>query len=210
MLIENTENKMRARKGVHEWTGFSSKTLWDWLQLLALLAIPVVVILGSFWFSEQQSQTGLLIAKAVAEQQSQTDLQIAKDQEQEAELNTYLDQMSTLLVDNNLSHSQPTDEVREVARDRTLAVLLRLDPVRRGIVLQFLYGAGLIMKGDVKVSLSGADLSRAKLRGANLSGADLSGTNLSGVDMTGANLDRTDLSGSNLSHAIMPDGSTNP
>ncbi len=113
--------------------------------------------------------------------------------------------MSTLLVSNNLSHSQPTDEVREVARDRTLAVLLRLDPLRKGIVLQFLYGAGLIMRGDVKVSLSGANLSGAILRGAHLVGADLSKANLSGADLTGV-----DLSGTDLNRAIMPDGSTNP
>src|SRR2546423_14975969 len=37
------------------------KTLWDWLQLLAALAIPAVVGLGVAWFTtkfnEQQSQT---------------------------------------------------------------------------------------------------------------------------------------------------------
>ena len=81
MLAENTENRMQARRGVPEWSGFSGKTLWDWLQLLALLAIPLVVILGlgSLWFNEQQSQQYLVIGKTVAEQQHQTDLQIAKD-----------------------------------------------------------------------------------------------------------------------------------
>ena len=204
-----TENTAQTRRRVSEWTGFSGKTLWDWMHLLALLAIPIVVLLGlgSFWFVEQQSQAYLMIGKTVAEQQHQTDLQIAKDQEQEAELNTYLDQMAILLRDNNLSQSQPGDKVQEIARDWTLAVLLRLDPVRKGIVLQFLYGAGLIMKGDVKVSLAGANLSGAILRGANLAGADLSGSNLSWADLTGASLTGVKDENTIMTHAIMPDGS---
>ncbi len=211
MLTENTENRIQARRGVPQWTGLSGKTLWDWLLLLTLLAIPIVVMLGlgSLWFNQQQSQTYLLIGKTVAEQQNQMNLQIAKDQEQEAELNTYLDQMTILLRDNNLSQSRPGDKVQEIARDRTLTVLLRLDPVRKGIVLQFLYGAGLIMVGDVKVSLAGTNLSGAILRGANLAGADLSGSNLSWADLTGANLTGVKSFNANLSHAIMPDGSTN-
>jgi hypothetical protein len=36
------------------WTGFSNKTLWDWLQLLGVLAIPVVVALGAAWFTRTQ------------------------------------------------------------------------------------------------------------------------------------------------------------
>ncbi len=31
-----------------DWTGFARKTLWDWLQLLAALAVPVVL---TFWCS---------------------------------------------------------------------------------------------------------------------------------------------------------------
>ena len=33
-----------------------SKSLWDWLQLLAVLAIPVVVGLGAAWFTVQQGK----------------------------------------------------------------------------------------------------------------------------------------------------------
>jgi hypothetical protein len=32
-------------------TGFAGKTLWDWLQLLAALAIPLVVGFGAVWFT---------------------------------------------------------------------------------------------------------------------------------------------------------------
>jgi hypothetical protein len=40
-----------------EWTGFThpSKTLWNWLQLLGVFAIPVVVGLGAVWFTARQN-----------------------------------------------------------------------------------------------------------------------------------------------------------
>ena len=49
------------------WTGLvpemsepkqHAKTLWDWLQLLAALAIPVVVGFGAAWFTAQQGKVG--------------------------------------------------------------------------------------------------------------------------------------------------------
>jgi hypothetical protein len=33
------------------WTGFGDKTLWDWVQLLSALAIPVVLAAAGFWFT---------------------------------------------------------------------------------------------------------------------------------------------------------------
>jgi hypothetical protein len=36
------------------WTGFGEKKLWDWLQLLSALAIPVVLGAAGFWFTAQQ------------------------------------------------------------------------------------------------------------------------------------------------------------
>src|SRR5436190_12290729 len=38
------------------WIGFSERTLWDWLQLLAALAIPLAVAFGTIYFTYQQSQ----------------------------------------------------------------------------------------------------------------------------------------------------------
>src|SRR5918993_3442278 len=36
------------------WTGFGDKTVWDWLQLLSALAIPVVLAAAGLWFTAQQ------------------------------------------------------------------------------------------------------------------------------------------------------------
>src|SRR6266699_3018835 len=66
------------------------KALWDWLQLLGVLAIPVMVGLGAAWFSYRQNLTTS---------------RIAEDQQREAALQAYLDKMSELLLANHLRES---------------------------------------------------------------------------------------------------------
>lgn len=184
------------------WTGFSNKTLWDWLHLCGLLAILLALILDSIWLGILQRES--------SDQQHQVDLAVAKAQQQEAILDGYLDHMTTLLLNDNLGNATPTDPVCQVARDRTLVTLLRLDTVHKAMIVQFLYQSHLILRGNVKVSLFGADLSNIKLPGVNLEGADLSGTNLSGADLSGADLNNTNLDKANLHHTIMPNGSIRP
>ena len=65
-------------------TGFVGKTLWDWLGLLAALAIPVAVAFGTLWFTTQQG-------KVSARENT--------DNQQEAVLQTYINVMSELLLD---------------------------------------------------------------------------------------------------------------
>jgi uncharacterized protein YjbI with pentapeptide repeats len=198
----STETAVPVQPFIQRWTGFSNRTLWDWLHLCGLIAIPLALILGSIWFSLQLREIG--------NQQHQVDLTNVKTQQQEAILDGYLDRMTPLLLNNNLGNAAPTAPVCQVARDQTLATLLRLDVTHKAIVVQFLYQSNLIMRNNVKVSLSGADLSGIRLQGANLQGADLSGVNLSGADLNNANLNDTDLSNTNLHHTIMPNGKMNP
>jgi 1,4-dihydroxy-2-naphthoate octaprenyltransferase len=51
------------------WTGFADKTLWEWLQLLGALAIPVVLAAAGYWFSAQQDQR----QQEIEDQRSQDD-----------------------------------------------------------------------------------------------------------------------------------------
>src|SRR5215471_2268607 len=81
------------------WTGFSTRTLWDWLGLLAVLAIPIVVGLGVALFTTKFN-----------EQQSRTEHEIASDNQRQAVLQAYLDKMSELLLKENLSKSKLDDE----------------------------------------------------------------------------------------------------
>ena len=66
-------------KRLWEWTEFGKKSGWQYLQLLSALALPVVLAIAVYWFTTQQ--------EAIEEQRAQ-----------EATLQAYLDQMSSLMI----------------------------------------------------------------------------------------------------------------
>lgn len=171
-----------------DWTGFKGKTLWDWLNVLGVLAIPVVVGIGTAWISTQQAQ--------------------------ESALHQYLDTMAALLLNKNLRESNANTEVRAVARARTWTVLRLLDPARKEIIFKFLQESDLIHIIDLsQADLSGMSFRNIDLRGANLSNADLSNADLWGANLDGINFMTTNvttrqlLEARSLKGTIMPDGS---
>lgn len=187
-----------------EWTGFGKsagplpgKTLWDWLDLLLLplfLAGSVLLLNRSKRDAERQR----------TDEHAALERAIALDNQQEIALQVYIDRMSDLLLKDKLSKFS-NEEVRSVARTRTLTVLRGLDAKRKGSVLLFLKDSGLIDREAV-IDLSGADLrgasvAFANLNRANLSEADLSGANLRETDLSKSYLSGTNLSGANLSAA---------
>jgi uncharacterized protein YjbI with pentapeptide repeats len=197
-------------------TGFQKKTLWDWMSLLT---IPVILALVGFFFT----RTELRNEQAIAKQRAETEQDLAIDNQQEAALQGYLDRMSALLLEKNLRESKPDDEVRTVARVRTLTMLYQLNTRRTNYMLSFLRESKLITDDPSTsiITFSEADLSNANLQGvdfysidfskanlreANLREADLIGANLSEAylrkaNLSGANLSDANLSGANLSGA---------
>ena len=205
------------------WTGFGDftkpnsefvrrKTLWDWMQLFI---IPIFLSGGVFLLNR-------------SERRNERD--IAEDRQREAALQSYLDKMADLLLKEKLQ-STDSEETRDVARIRTLTVLRGLDGKRKGLLLLFLYEAGLII-GRLKIhnneksaleatasqipksnypviSLRGADLTKANLIEANLLGADLRGADLSEADLTRADLSEVDLSNAILTDAKLIDAKAN-
>ncbi len=165
-------------------------TLWAWVKLLI---VPAAIAAGGIWFSRQQRKREL---EAEAAQQER-ELAVEKQRAQDEALQAYLDQMSTLLLEKDLSD----DKVRTLLRARTLTALTRLDAGRKRSVLQFLYESGLVKKGHVVVDLRGADLTAADLRAANLGSVNLSETDLRGANLNAAGLSGADLSEANLSDA---------
>jgi len=170
------------------WTGLHGRTLYDWLQLLI---IPAVLAVGGYLFNYTTGRT---------------EREVASNRQQEEALQAYIDSMSELLLKEHLGELRPEFEnVRQVARVRTLTVLPRLDGRRKPSVLQFLHESGLIKKGAKVVDLTGANLRGADLSLAYLSKADLSQTSLVGADLRIANLSEADLSGTGLPRANLSD-----
>jgi uncharacterized protein YjbI with pentapeptide repeats len=176
------------------WSGLHGKTFWDWLQLLI---IPAVLAVGGYLFNYTTSRT----EREAATKRDQTERDIALDNQREAALQTYIDSMSELLLEKKLRESGEDDEVRTIARVRTLTVLPRLDGERKGSVLQFLYDSGLIQKDKKIIDLSGANLSDANLSGAILIEANLRGVNLREAELDRAYLSRADLINADLINA---------
>ena len=167
------------------------KSLWDWGQLLI---VPIVVAFGTVWFTAQQSKA------SDAEN---------KDNQRERALQEYIDAISKLLLDNGLRSSKEEDDVRDVARIRTMTILRRLDGGRKGNVLRFLHESSLLEKDKPIILLHGADLRFVDLSFADFSGVDLSGVDLSGANFMGANLGGAVLIGANLSNANLNSASLN-
>jgi hypothetical protein len=187
------------------WIGSSGKQFWDYLDLLI---VPAALALGVYWLNrretERQDQAQAERERereadaaqrerervATEEAQRKREQDVEKQRAQDAALQAYLDQMSRLLLDEGrpLRQSKEGEEVRTLARARTLTVLPTFDGERKVRVLQFLYESKLIAKGRAVLDLSGADLSGVDLRGVVLSKADLSGADLSKADLRRASV----------------------
>src|SRR5260370_7894714 len=138
-----------------DWAGFngkikSGKTLWDWMQLLF---IPVVLAVAGFWFNHRERKAAELRAenerkaaelraeaeRVIEQHRAKAEHEIALDNHPEALLQGHINIMSNYLLHENMRESKPEDEVRKIARVRTLTLLPRLDNDRKRSVLQFLY-----------------------------------------------------------------------
>jgi len=144
---------------------------------------------------------------------------VAEQRTQDEALQAYLDQMGQMLLDKDmpLRQSKEGDEVRTLARARTLTMLARLDGPRKGSVVQFLYESGLVNRDRTtpldslpivnlkRANLRGAILSKTNLELANLYRADLSRAELQGAVLSQTSFYRADLKGADLRGADLRD-----
>ncbi|MBF2063794.1 MAG: pentapeptide repeat-containing protein [Calothrix sp. C42_A2020_038] len=200
----------------------SSKTLWDWIELVGLISTGMIpFVLYQLQHSQQKlAKQNEKFENELAKQNEKFENERAKKLSNEEALQAYFDRMSVLLLDKNL-RTLPAGtprqlEVLNVARAITLSILRRLnnDGKNKGSVIWFLIELELIT--EFKLNLSNANLDGADLQGANLSYAELNysrfkGANLREVNFNKAKLSRTnfhkakfsktDLSSSILSHS---------
>lgn len=169
------------------------KTIWDWLNLLI---VPVVLAVGGLLFNRAERRA----EQKIAQEHIEAEREIAASRAREASLQSYLDKMTELLLENRLRESETGSEVQIIARARTLTALRSLDSDRKGILVQFLYESSLI-RDKLIVELRDGDLRGANLAGANLQGALLRGTDLEKADLQFADLQNADLRGVDLANS---------
>jgi uncharacterized protein YjbI with pentapeptide repeats len=158
--------------------GRPPKTLWDWLQLLIIPAGLAIVLLV---LSNAQAERDRRRETRAAER----DRASALDRARAETLRGYLQQMSDLTLNHHLLASREGASVQTIASTVTLATVNQLDGRRKGLVLQYLVGAGLVDADYPKVSLDAADL-----RGLIAP----SGLTASNVDLDGADFRDADFS----------------
>jgi uncharacterized protein YjbI with pentapeptide repeats len=185
------------------WTGFvtgpergapdgqTSKSLWDWLQLLI---VPLALALAAFALNAAQDRR----EREREDKRAARELASADDRTREEALRGYLAQMSNLITEHRLRSVRATlsnfrTDAQALARTSTLTVLRRLDGERKGLVLQFLREAELINVTRHWQSSRGPRCARPRdqlcwepqsfalaLAKVNLGGADLRGAGLRG------------------------------
>jgi hypothetical protein len=162
------------------WAGVIDTSFWDyWLQLLIILLVLALGggAFGGYFFARSQSRT----AQAIAERHGQ-----------DQALQTYLEDMGESLLnkENPLRDAKETDEVRMLARARTMTALKTMDGDHNRAVLRFLRESQLVVGGSSEpvISFIGAELSDADLRGADLRSIDLRDADLRNADLRDANL----------------------
>jgi len=199
-------------------------TFWDILGLVFIPLLGGVTVVGvGYLFNKKQREREEAIqalrAQDAALQQyldQMSDLLINRDLRPEPEdseptgLQKYLDHAKDLLTSLKLraepEDAKPNVYVRDLAKARTVAVLLGLDSEHKRRPLKLIYELELIKKGNPilklgNAGLEGANLSELTLHEADLTCADLRVSDLKGADLEGSNLNLVDLRGSDLRRA---------
>lgn len=159
---------------------------WEWIKLVGTLATSGFVV---FWFQRANTNREKYIA---AERNKQ---EILKD---------YLDQITQLIIKQDVPDIQQNEMIQTVVRARTITVLRELDGKRKGLLIRFLSELRIIEFIDFSdVDLSEADLRETYLKKAVLYRAALKNANLYQANLEEANLEKANLEGANLKGASL-------
>src|SRR5437764_4425087 len=93
------------------WAGFAGRTLWDWLNLLGVLLVPLILGAGTFLIAAQQS--------FISQNQHESDQRIANNQFQEGLLKTFRDDINHLIFERQLLTAKSGDPVQIMAQSYT-------------------------------------------------------------------------------------------
>ena len=189
----------------------------DFVQAFAVIVAGFVafgtLLIG--WHNLRHNQRTLLVSQQNTERTLDHTREIEDRRAQADTLQSYLEQIGKLILDNNLRTSPEGSEVRILAQAQTHTVLPTLAEERKRSVLIFLYKSNLLAVHEPSVGLREAnfrgasltvDLRAVNLQDVDFREADLSGANLLGAKVTDAQLEDT----RSLQGATMPDGSKHP
>jgi Pentapeptide repeats (8 copies) len=194
------QNQLHRRwQGFCKWTNFSQKTGWDILQILIIpISLAILTGISTYKFNQQTQQ-------------------LATERYYQDTYQSYLNDMTKLILDKKIYPSESvaedktiskdklvSGEVKTITRAKTLATLRQLkDGKLKGQLLAFLVEAKLLENSVI--NLEGADLQGAILKNIDLSKINLQDVNLKDADLQGTNLMEANLQKANLKGANLQD-----
>src|SRR5215203_2321474 len=95
----NTDREHSKQQTKQSRWGFRGMTVRDWLQLLI---VPLALVVISFLFAAQQDQR----QQQTENQRAEAEQELANQRAQDEALQSYLDQMSTLMLEKDLRGSK--------------------------------------------------------------------------------------------------------
>ncbi len=203
------------------------RTYWDLLALLVLpLTLAVGGVLGTDWLNKQQQDRQAdydtrrnrqqrrydkvrdARMEKVERERKDRELVETTRREQDAVLQTYLANMTELLVSKGLATAELDAPVRRAANAYNLYAFNFLDTSHKMQIVRYLESAGLAFGENTILSLVGLDLRDLPLSGIKFSGANLekvnwANANLRGVDLSETKLDSANLAGADLSETLL-------
>ncbi len=205
-----------------------SSTAEVFLGIALLMILGAIILVFLYW--QLEPKTGperkdlftlfaqvlggiiLLLSLYVAWRHNNAQREMAIERSLDETLQSYFDRITDLMLANETQTNVADTRtlVNSIANARTLTILKGLDGARKGLLLHFLYSAGLIYaEGDEgsqpAIDLREADFSEAQLSGAKFPRASLAGANFTGANLTDTDLTEADLQGATLSDADLTD-----
>lgn len=104
------------------------------------MLVPIILAFGGFWLSRTENRYSLELQERREEETREIEDKRAK----ESVLQSYLDQMTKLLLEHKLVETDEQAIVRKIARAWTISAFESLDGKGRSIVFRFLYESGLL------------------------------------------------------------------
>jgi hypothetical protein len=169
---------------------YPGKSIWDLVQLLI---VPLMLAVVAYMFNSTQAQR---------------ERELAERRNQEEVLETFIHNMSELILEHDLMHAGQKSPTGILARTMIRTSVYRVSPAKKSAMVRFLKEAGLIDGPESVVSVAGCDFREARLGKMNLASTNLANANLmnavlretsgSMANFTEANLSSADLEGADL------------
>ena len=228
IITTTREKEENPSQQIHFGKSLLDKTLWDWLNLLAVGAVPIVIaFFGYQWEQRNKKEQARLerekykqarlekkgakqqgeLEKERAEKQAELEREIAQHHLFEEAIQNYLNNMSKLLLDKELRKElfpnvndilNPSDCDNPV---RDVARIQTITILRR--LEDDTYRQARIIHFLRDAELYKFILKKANLSGINLSQAHLMGANLQQAILGQANLQQAFLVEANLQQAFL-------